>query len=250
MLIPLRDENPRVIIPYMTVVIIGVNILAFLYQLSLGVNPVSRYEMTLSYGLIPATMSGVPDEQIIQTHEQFLSEMTRRPIHLNANPHTPFITLFTSMFLHGGFWHLLWNMWTLWIFGDNVEGILGHKRFTLFYLLSGVAAGFAQVFINLASTTPMIGASGAIAGVLGAYMITFPRARIVAWWPFFLIWGPTIYLPAVYYLGFWFLIQITNGFAMLGMNTTGGVAWFAHIGGFVAGIILIRLLKIIKFKRI
>ena len=238
------------IVPYLTIAIIVLNVCLFLYQLSMGINTVARYEMTLSYGLIPATLSGISDEQIVKSHERLLLELTGRPIRLNANLRNPFITLFTSMFMHGGFMHLLWNMWSLWIFGDNVEGLLGHKRFVLFYLLCGLAAGFAQVLVNITSTAPMIGASGAIAGVLGAYMISFPKTRIVAWWPFLLIWGPTVYIPAVYYLGFWFLIQLTNGFTMLGVNTTGGVAWFAHIGGFIAGVILIRLHKIIKFERI
>lgn len=250
MLIPLRDENPRVIIPYVTIIIIVLNVLVFLYQLSMGIYTVERYEFTLSYGLIPTTIAGTPDEIILQTHEQFLSEMIRQPVQLDANPHSPFITLFTSMFMHGGFMHLIWNMWFLWIFGDNIEGVLGHKRFVLFYLLSGVVAGLTQVVIDITSTTPMIGASGAAAGILGAYMITFPRARVIAWWPFFLLWGPTMSIPALYYLGFWFLIQIASSLAVLGINTTGGVAWFAHIGGFVAGVILIRLLKMIKLERI
>lgn len=249
MLIPLRDENPRVIVPYVTVAIIVLNVLVFLFQMGVGFNDVARYELTLSYGLIPATFSDVPHEEIVQAHEQHLTEVLRQPVRLNARPHSPLVTLFTSMFMHGGLMHIIWNMWSLWIFGDNVEGILGHRRYALFYLLSGIAASLTQVAMNISSATPMIGASGAVAGVLGAYMITFPRARVIAWWPFFLLYGPTMSLPAIYYLGFWFLIQLTNGFAMLGISTTGGVAWFAHIGGFVGGVVLVRLMRIIRFEK-
>ncbi|MEE9166666.1 MAG: rhomboid family intramembrane serine protease [Candidatus Neomarinimicrobiota bacterium] len=249
MLIPLRDENPRVIVPYVTFAIIALNVLAFLFQLGLGFDAVSRYQLTLSYGLIPATFSNVSEEEIVRAHEQHLSKIVKQRVQLNARPRSPLITLFTSMFMHGGIMHLVWNMWSLWIFGDNVEGVLGHRRYALFYLLSGVAAGLTQVMIDMTSILPMVGASGAIAGVLGAYMITFPRAKVIAWWPFFLWFGPTMSLPAVYYLGFWFLIQLTNGFTMIGFNTTGGVAWFAHIGGFAAGVILVRLLRMITFEK-
>lgn len=252
MLIPLRDENPRVIIPYVTIGIISLNIAVFGLQLmGQGFNTLARYEFTLSYGLIPATLTGTPPEVIVEAHEQFLSGITDRPVQLHASPKSPLITIFTSMFIHGGFMHIIWNLWSLWIFGDNIEGVLGHRRFALFYLLSGVAAGLTQVFVNITSTAPMIGASGAISGVLGAYMITFPSARVIAWWPLFLLFGPTLTLPALYYLGFWFLIQLTNGFAVVSrvLDTTGGVAWFAHIGGFLAGVILIRLMKMITFKR-
>jgi len=249
MFFPYRDENPRVLIPYVTYGILALNLVLFLFQISMGFKSVAGYEFTLSYGLIPATVSGTPHEIIVQTHEQFLSEIVRRPVHLNAKPHSPFVTLFTSMFMHGSIMHLLWNMWFLWIFADNVEGILGHFKFIIFYLICGLTAGIVQTVINLNSTIPIVGASGAIAGVLGAYMITFPRTRVHTL--IFLFWYITIVrIPALYLLGFWFLIQITSGLGALRIDTTGGVAWFAHIGGFVAGVVLIRLQKMIKFERI
>jgi membrane associated rhomboid family serine protease len=137
----------------------------------------------------------------------------------------------------------------LWIFADNVESVLGHVKFIIFYLTCGLAAGVLQTIIYPSSTIPIIGASGAIAGVLGAYMITFPNARVHTL--VFLFWYiTTMRIPAIYVLGFWFIIQITNGLGTLGINTTGGVAWFAHIGGFLAGLILIRLLKMIRIERI
>jgi membrane associated rhomboid family serine protease len=157
------------------------------------------------------------------------------------------ITMFTSMFLHGGIAHILGNMWFLWIFGDNVESTLGHVKYTLFYLLCGVAAALCQVLMSPGSEIPMVGASGAIAGVLGLYMIRFPRARVHVF-IFILIFFTTIRVPANIVLGLWFFNQLTNGMGTLGLDTTGGVAWFAHIGGFIAGIILNQAFKLIQIK--
>jgi membrane associated rhomboid family serine protease len=157
--------------------------------------------------------------------------------------------MFTSMFLHGGIAHIIGNMWFLWIFSDNVESTLGHVKFALFYLLCGVAAALCQVLMNPGSEIPMVGASGAIAGVLGLYMIRFPRARVHVF-IFILIFFTTIRVPANIVLGFWFFNQLTNGMGTLGLDTTGGVAWFAHIGGFIAGIILNQAFKLIQIKSI
>jgi membrane associated rhomboid family serine protease len=152
--------------------------------------------------------------------------------------------VFVSMFLHGGLWHLVANMWALWLFGDNVEDALGHARFLAFYLVCGVAAALTHAALNAASTVPTIGASGAIAGVLGAYLVLYPSARVVTLlpllWPFWIV-----EVPAILYLGLWFASQVFNGVAALGTADVfrGGVAWWAHVGGFVAGLVLGPLLR-------
>jgi membrane associated rhomboid family serine protease len=144
-------------------------------------------------------------------------------------------SLLTSMFMHGGWFHLLGNMLYLWIFGDNIEEVMGAAPFFLFYLVAGIAAAFAQIAVYPTSTTPTIGASGAVAGVLGAYLLVFPHARVRTLL-FVFRFIRLIELPATIVLGFWFVLQVFNGLASLGMMATGGVAWFAHIGGFVTGL--------------
>lgn len=217
MFFPYRDDNPQVITPYVTYVILGINSIVFLLQLA------TPPQFTYQFAIIPKMAS------------------------VDVGHYS--MTLFSSMFLHGGFAHLAGNMLYLWIFADNVEGILGHTKFILFYLFCGLAAGLLQTAIDPGATVPVIGASGAIAGVLGAYMITFPRAKVHAL--IFLFWYiTTVRIPAIYVLGFWFIIQVTNGLTMMGIDTTGGVAWFAHIGGFVAGLALIRLLKLIRVEKV
>lgn len=215
MFFPYKDDNPRILIPYVTYGLIGINIFIFLFQLALTASdPRLGQQLTYVYGLIPA--------------------------------HFSMISLFTSMFIHGGFAHILGNMWFLWIFGDNVESALGHVRYLVFYLLCGMAAGLAQTVINSDSLVPMVGASGAIAGVLGLYMIRFPHARVHVL--IFFIFITTIRVPAYIVLGIWFMMQLTNGLGTIGLDTTGGVAWFAHIGGFTAGIILERMFKLVRFE--
>jgi membrane associated rhomboid family serine protease len=145
------------------------------------------------------------------------------------------LTIFTSMFMHGGFAHIIGNMWFLYIFGDNVESILGHVKFFMFYLACGIGAALAQFFVEPASQVPMIGASGAVAGVLGAYMIRFPKARVHVL-AVIIIFITTFVVPAQIVLGLWFLMQLSGGLGSLGVDTTGGVAWFAHIGGFIIGV--------------
>ena len=216
MFFPYRDDNPRVLVPYVTYTLFGINAVIFVIQM------MAPDQFTYTFAIIPETVS------------------------IDASHYV--MTLFTSMFLHGGLMHLGGNMLYLWIFADNIESVLGHSKFVLFYLVCGLAAGILQTVMDPGSTVPVIGASGAIAGVLGAYMITFPRARVHAL--LFLFWYiTTVRVPAVYVLGFWFIIQFISGLAVLGVDTTGGVAWFAHIGGFVAGIVLIRLLKLIRLER-
>lgn len=215
MIFPYKDDNPRVLIPYVTYGIIGLNILVFFHQFNMGPSHTELVnEFLYSFGLIPAQFS--------------------------------FFSMFTSMFIHGGFAHILGNLWFLWIFGDNVESSLGHVNYGIFYILCGVVAALTQTFINPESMIPMVGASGAIAGVLGLYMVRFPQARVHVF--IFFIFFTTIRVPAYLVLGFWFFNQLTNGLGTVGMDTTGGVAWFAHIGGFIAGIVLGRLFKLIRIE--
>ena len=216
MLFPYKDDNPRVLVPYVTYAIITINVLVFIFQLNLVIfNPMVDENFIYRFGFVPANFS--------------------------------FITIFTSMFLHGGFSHIMGNMWFLWVFGDNVEGVLGHAKYALFYILCGLAATISQLLINPGSTIPMVGASGAIAGVLGMYMIRFPNANVHVF-AFIIIFFTTFRIPALFVLGFWFFNQLTSGLTSLGFDTTGGVAWFAHIGGFVAGVMLNQAFKHIRFE--
>ena len=216
MLFPYKDDNPRILVPYVTYCIIGINALIFVLQFNLGISdPSAEKAFIYRFGFIPADFS--------------------------------IITIFTSMFLHGGISHIMGNMWFLWVFGDNVEGVLGHLKYAIFYLMCGLAATISQLLINPNSTIPMVGASGAIAGVLGMYMIRFPHARVHVF-AFIIIFFTTFRVPAMFVLGFWFFNQLTNGFGSLGFDTTGGVAWFAHIGGFIAGVMLNQAFKHIRFE--
>ncbi len=208
MFFPYKDDNPRILIPYVTYAIIALNVLVFIIQTILGE---ANRDFIYLFGLIPNQWS--------------------------------VLSFFTSMFLHGGLFHILGNMWFLWIFGDNIESVFGHVNYLIFYLLCGIGAGLAQILIDPASSIPMVGASGAISGVLAAYMIRYPKARIHVFVFLFII-ITTIRVPAMIVIGVWFLEQLTNGFSSLGVQT-GGVAWFAHIGGFVAGVGLDRLKRFI-----
>ena len=250
MLIPLRDENPRVIIPKVTYAIVALNVVVFLLQMGVGSDPKSDLEFTLSYGLIPATATGTGSDEIVHAWEKSLTTTNRQQVKLDATVHSPLLTIFTSMFMHGGFMHILWNMVFIWIFADNIEGLFGHTRFLIFYLICGIGAAIAQIISDPSSFIPMVGASGAIAGVLGAYMVSFPKAKVIAFLPFFFWWGMTMRIPALFYLGFWFLIQLTNGLGTIGLDTTGGVAWFAHIGGFITGIGALYFMKALNIRRI
>src|SRR5713101_2759951 len=218
-MIPLRDLNPRLTTPYVTVLIIVANVAVFFYQLTLG--PQAAQQMIYTLGMIPARSPMVFGGQDVTLFQAF----------------SP---LLTSMFLHGGWLHLVGNMWFLWVFGDNVEDRLGHLAYIWFYLLCGLGAGVLHLLLNANSTLPTLGASGAISGVLGAYLILYPRARVVTL-VFLVIFFFTVELPAVVVLGWWFVIQFLSGLQSLGMRTAGGVAWWAHIGGFVLGVVLIKL---------
>jgi membrane associated rhomboid family serine protease len=218
-MIPLHDDNPTRTIPVITMLVIVACSFIFFWQLSLGPG-VQRAIYGL--GLIPV---------VFLNFEQLPIELVMVP---------SWSTLFTSMFLHGGWMHLIGNMLYLWIFGNNIEDIMGHGRFIIFYLLCGAAAALGQALPNPQSTIPMIGASGAISGVLGAYLLLFPHARILVAIPLgFII--HTTRLAAGWVLAFWFVLQVINSY--FSGQQEGGVAWGAHIGGFIAGMLLIPLFK-------
>ncbi|MEK6682360.1 MAG: rhomboid family intramembrane serine protease [Nitrospirota bacterium] len=219
-MIPLRDDNPTSTPPIVTITFIAANVLIFLYQLSLGEEGYKLFALT--YGAIPYELMN--------------------SINLPLTPYVPnTVTVLSSIFLHGGLFHLGGNMLYLWIFGNNIEDSMGHIRFIIFYLICGIVAVFAHTFVNINSKLPMIGASGAISGILGAYLLLFPRARVVTLVPigFFI---QIIRIPAVIVIGFWIVIQFLSGAMSIGAKG-GGVAYFAHIGGFISGIILVGLFK-------
>jgi membrane associated rhomboid family serine protease len=215
-MIPLRDDNPTRTRPIVTYVILGLCVITFLWQLALG--PRGNEAAVYALGFIPAVVFGSADlpEQLIWV--------------------PPPVTIFTSMFLHGGLLHLAGNLLYLWIFADNVEDRMGTRRFVLFYGLCGIAAALAQAIPDLDSQIPMIGASGAVSGVLGAYIILFPRARVLVAIPVFVVLY-TLRLPAVWVLGVWFLGQLLSSVAI--SSAGAGIAFRAHVGGFVAGVLLV-----------
>jgi membrane associated rhomboid family serine protease len=219
-MIPLHDDNPTRIRPVVTVALIAASVLVFLWMLTLS--PPAQQRVILALGVIPATL------------------LTGAELHPEIAVLPPELTIFSSMFLHGGILHLVGNMLFLWIFGNNVEDSMGHLRFVVFYALCGVVAAFAQALLSPGSTIPMIGASGAVAGVLGAYFLVYPHARVLVLIPIFFIFH-LVRLPAVMVLGFWIVLQLIS--AGLADPGTGGVAFAAHVGGFFAGMALIPLFK-------
>ncbi len=210
-MIPLRDTNRSGNFPVMNWLLITANALVFFYELSLS-------------------NSGL---------QSFVNSFSLIPSHLESQPVTFGITVFTSMFMHAGWFHILSNMWVLFIFGDNVEGRMGHVGYLIFYLLGGVAAAALQTYVSLGSNIPVLGASGAIAGVLGAYLLLAPGSRVVTLVPIFFFIS-LIEVPALVFIGFWFISQLFSGLASIGTQA-GGVAWWAHIGGFVVGLVLAPL---------
>lgn len=219
-MIPLRDDQPRFSTPYVTYFLIALNLLIFLFQATL--DPESSKVLSFQLGFIPAHVT------------QFLTGTGRLDF---TSVLLPFIT---SMFLHGSWLHVIGNMWFLWIFGDNIEDHMGHSKYLAFYLLSGIAAAVAEVLLTPNVRVPTVGASGAIAGVLGAYFILYPRARVLTWFPPIFLF----YLPAWVMLGFWFVIQFLSGASTrtASSSQSGGIAFWAHVGGFVAGILLVKIL--------
>jgi membrane associated rhomboid family serine protease len=219
---PYKDDNPTDTFPFVTIGIIALNILVFLLQLMADVD---GKRIVYAYGAIP---------------HNIVSFESTQPIH-------PLLTIFTSMFMHGGFFHIFGNMLYLWIFGNNIEDRLGHFRFILFYLFCGIVAALSHTLTATGSGVPMIGASGAVSGVLGAYVLLFPMARIhtIIFLGFFV---QTVQIPALIVIGFWAIIQLVNGLIIQGLPSQGGIAWFAHAGGFLAGLITIKLWQPRRFN--
>lgn len=217
-MIPLKDSNPTERFPLITVLLIVINSCVFLFELALGEHGVQAF--IAAFALVPATL--------LRGHGMVAGALP------------PSVTVFTSMFLHGGLFHVAGNMLYLWIFGNNVEDAMGRMRFIVFYLVCGVAAALSHAAVNPSSTVPMLGASGAISGVLGAYVLLYPRARVLTLFilGFFV---KLIEVPAVAVLGFWFIFQFL--YVLIAPSSGGGVAWMAHVGGFVAGMALIGIFK-------
>ncbi len=223
-MIPLKDDTPRFSTPYITYFLIALNTAIFLYEV-LGFGPHARNQFLFQFGMVPARItglvSGVP--------------------HVSAE--TALLPIMSSMFLHASWLHLIGNMWVLWIFGDNIEDYLGHFVYIVFYLLSGLAAAVTHILLNAGSVVPTVGASGAIAGVMGAYFVLYPRAKVLTLVPLIVIFT-FWWLPAWIVLGYWFVLQFFSGAATavaVSSRTAGGIAFWAHVGGFVAGIVLIKL---------
>lgn len=214
MFFPYKDDNPIYSFPWVTIAILAANIGVYVWQLF---SPLSDLAIVSRYGAVPYAL---------------ISFDTVQPI-------SPFATVFTSMFMHGGLFHLMGNMLYLWIFGDNVEDAIGHFRFLAFYLFSGILAVYVHALSDPASLVPLVGASGAVSGILGAYLVLFPRTRVYTLVFFGLFW--VIQIPAIIVIGMWAVVQFMNGMVSTVIDHQGGgVAWFAHIGGFLFGLLTIR----------
>ncbi len=221
-MLPLKDDIPSSRFPALTVLFIALNGIVFVLELAAG-NELDR--MLLTFGIIPARYTIPEVARLFTVREQLL----------------PFLA---SMFLHGGWIHLIGNMWILWIFGDNVEDRLGRFRYAFLYLIGGVVAALVHIYTNPASTLPTIGASGAVAAVMGGYFLLYPRANVAMIVPPFFL-GPIFVVPAVLFLGFWFVLQFFNGtLSLMSSSQVGGIAWWAHAGGFVFGALLCSVLKV------
>ena len=220
---PIRDDAPKSTTPYVNYFLVALNTLVFLYE-ALGLDPSSRNVLVYQFGIVPTNITGL----VAGTTD--------------ASATGALLPILTSMFLHGSWLHLIFNMWGLLIFGDNIEDYLGHFRYLLFYLLTGIAAGLVHVMFNPNSNVPSVGASGAIAGVMGAYFVLFPSARVLTLVPFFFFFFT--WLPAWLVLGYWFAVQFLSGAATAitySDRSAGGIAFWAHVGGFAAGLGLIKL---------
>src|ERR1700732_1494951 len=218
-MLPIRDDQPRYSTPWVTRFLIALNLLIFFFEATLDRR--SLHALIFQFGVVPSHLAAL------------LGGSTRYPVPVVA---VPFLT---SLFLHGSWMHVIGNMWFLYIFGDNVEDYLGHFKYLVFYLLTGVLAMSTHVIVNLYSTAPALGASGAIAGVLGAYFVLYPRARVLTWFFVFVVW-----VPAWIILGYWFVLNFLSGTATVlavQRQNMGGVAFWAHVGGFVAGALLVKV---------
>jgi hypothetical protein len=217
-LIPLKNLNPRRSVPIVTLLLIAANVVVFLHQVTLS--PEASEVFIRTYGLVPVKI------QLALSGRHYTLQQALTP-------------LFTCMFLHGGFLHILGNMWFLWIFGGNVEDRLGPFLYMLFYLVCGIGSSVTELMFSWGSLVPSIGASGAISGILGAYVAFFPASRILTLVPLFIIWF-TVRIPAIVFIGLWFVIQFLSGVGSLGTMNNGGVAWWAHVGGFLVGLFWAR----------
>ncbi len=227
MFFPYRDDNPRDTFPFVTVSIIIVNAIVFTAQITLPSTQLSAFFQ--DFGIIPARLVQV--DQVFSLFSLFHHG----------------ITFLSSVFIHGGWMHIISNMWMLWIFGDNIEDKFGHGRFLLFYLVAGVMAGVAHVIINPGSGIPTIGASGAVSGVMGAYLLMFPKARIKAMVFIFIVFF--VRVPAWVFLGIWFSIQLASGMESFVLEEVSGIAFWAHIGGFLVGIVVVFFRKLVLLFR-
>ncbi|HMF90196.1 MAG TPA: rhomboid family intramembrane serine protease [Candidatus Angelobacter sp.] len=218
-MIPLRDDAPRSTTPFVNYFLIAFNLLVFLFQATLS--PPAEANFVASFGFVPDRV------------DQWVSGQAPASVAI--------VPLFTSMFLHGSWGHVLANMWFLFIFGDNVEDRLGHFRYLISYVLSGLGGALTHLLFNLHSQVPTVGASGAIAGILGAYFLLFPAARVLTWFGFFVLW-----LPAWLVLGYWFVLQFLSGAAgqIYYPRAGGGIAFWAHVGGFLTGMLLVKILPV------
>jgi membrane associated rhomboid family serine protease len=219
--IPLKDTTPRRSFPIVTLILILANVLVFIHQISL--TPSAGNAFINAYGLVPAKIS------LAVAGRRYTMEQALLP-------------LFTCMFLHGGFLHIIGNMWFLWIFGGNVEDRLGPIPYLFLYLVAGIGSGISQTIFSWGSHIPSIGASGAISGVLGAYVVFFPGSRILTLVPLLIIWF-TWRIPAVIFIGLWFVAQFLSGINSLGSQSMGGVAWWAHVGGFLIGVVVALIVR-------
>jgi hypothetical protein len=217
--IPLKDLSARKSVPIVTLLLIAANVVVFIHQVTIPDAQADKFIKT--FALVPLKIQYA----LAGTHHVTLAQAL--------------IPLFTCMFLHGGFLHILGNMWFLWVFGGNVEDRLGPFVYLLFYLVCGIGSSVAQLLFSWGSPVPSLGASGAISGVLGAYVVFFPASRILTLIPLFIFWF-TLRIPAIVFIGLWFLVQFLSGIGSLGMASAGGVAWWAHVGGFLIGFVLAK----------
>lgn len=236
-MIPLRDENPTLMTPWITFALIAANVIVWVYVQGAGLSETALVESICRYGTIPADLTGRATG-----YEGIQLGPGAPPCPLGGSRREALLTSLTGMFLHGSWMHLLANMWFLWLFGNNIEDSMGHLRYALFYVLAGVAAIAAHIVSSPGSPVPTVGASGAISGVMGAYLLLYPRVRIQTL-IFLVIFIRIVAVPAWLVLMYWFALQVLSGYSTQLEEATGGVAFWAHVGGFVAGVVLVKLFE-------